>query len=79
MKADDIQVGGTHYKEMPVQPWHVMESVLSKDEFIGFLKGCIIKYAMRVGRKEGSDDVNKLLHYRQKLKEVTSQDWEWPK
>lgn len=72
MDADDRQVGGTHYKDMPVQPWAVMESVLSRDEFIGFLKGNIIKYAMRQGKK-GDDDVGKLVHYQQKLEEVLSE------
>jgi hypothetical protein len=69
MKADAVQVGGTHYKDMAVQPWTVMESVLTHEEFIGFLKGNIIKYSMRQGRKD-SDDANKCLHYMQKLKEV---------
>lgn len=68
--ADEVQVGGTHYKDMPVQPWTVMEAVLTAEEFVGFLKGNIIKYSMRQGRKEGSDDANKALHYLQKLNEV---------
>jgi hypothetical protein len=68
--ADDIQVSGNHYKDMPVQPWHVMESVLTREEFIGFLKGNVIKYSLRAGRKEGSDDAGKARHYMQKLKEV---------
>ena len=74
-KANDIQVGGSHYKDMPVQPWIVMEAVLTHDEFIGFLKGNVIKYSMRAGRKEGSDDAEKAKHYLQKLKEVTNVDW----
>lgn len=69
-KADDIQVGGSHYKDMPVQPWTVMEAVLTYEEFRGFLKGNIIKYAMRQGRKENSDDVGKLEHYIKKLEEI---------
>jgi hypothetical protein len=69
MKANDMQVGGTHYKDMGVQPWDVMEAVLTREEFIGFLKGNCIKYAMRQGRKD-SDDVNKCLHYVKKLNEV---------
>lgn len=68
-KADDVQVGGSHYKDMAVQPWAVMESVLTTEEFIGFLKGNIIKYAMRQGRKD-SDDAGKLKHYQQKLREI---------
>lgn len=68
--ANDIQVGGQHYKTMPVQPWDVMESVLTPEEFMGFLKGNVIKYSMRAGRKEGSDDANKARHYMMKLEEI---------
>ena len=67
MTADERQVGGDHYKDMPMQPWDVMQAVLSADEFKGFLKGNIIKYSMRAGRKEGSDDAAKAEHYAQKL------------
>jgi hypothetical protein len=69
-RADDLQVSGNHYKDMPVQPWHVMEAVLTHNEFVGFLKGNIIKYSLRAGRKDGSDDAGKARHYLQKLKEV---------
>ena len=69
VSADDLQVGGQHYKEMGIQPWAVMEAVLTKEEFIGFLKGNVIKYAMRQGKKD-SDDANKAKHYSVKLKEV---------
>jgi hypothetical protein len=68
-KADDMQVGGSHYKDMAVQPWTVMESLLTPEEFRGFLKGNIIKYSMRQGRKD-SDDAGKLKHYIMKLGEV---------
>lgn len=70
MSADDTQVGGTHYKEMSVQPWTVMQAVLSHEEFIGFLKGNVIKYSMRQGRKDGTDDLAKAQHYLAKLKET---------
>ena len=71
VSANDLQVGGQHYKEMGVQPWDVMEAVLSRDEFIGFLKGNIIKYSMRAGKKD-SDDAGKARHYMMKLREVTN-------
>jgi len=70
LSADARQVSGNHYKEMPIQPWTLMEAVLTHEEFRGFLKGSIIKYSMRAGRKEGSDDAGKAKHYMQKLKEV---------
>jgi uncharacterized protein YhbP (UPF0306 family) len=68
--ADELQVGGQHYKDMAMQPWAVMEAVLTQDEFIGFLKGNVIKYAMRQGKKQESDDANKARHYALKLAEV---------
>lgn len=71
MSADEVQVSGNHYKDMPIQPWALMEAVLTPEEFRGFLKGNIIKYSMRAGRKEGSDDAGKAKHYMQKLKEVS--------
>ena len=69
-RADDLQVGGSHYKDMPIQPWDVMQAVLTPEEFVGFLKGNVIKYSLRAGRKDGSDDANKARHYILKLKEV---------
>jgi len=68
--ADDLQVSGSHYKDMPIQPWAVMEAVLTHEEFVGFLKGNIIKYSLRAGRKAGSDDAGKAEHYMQKLREI---------
>ena len=70
MSADEKQIGGSHYKDMTVQPWAVMKSVLTPEEFRGFLKGNIIKYSMRQGKKADSDDVGKARHYAAKLKEV---------
>ena len=72
--ADDIQYGGTHYKDMPIQPWAVMQSVLTHEEFVGFLKGNIIKYSLRQGKKD-SPDADKALHYMQKLKETSGSGW----
>ena len=77
-EADKVQVGGFHYKDMGVQPWEVMEAVLTREEFIGFLKGNLIKYSMRAGKKAGVDateDINKYNHYLQKLKEVEERAW----
>lgn len=71
--ADGKQVGGTHYKEMDPQPWEIMRALLTPEEFRGFLKGNMIKYAMRQGKK-GSSDSGKYHHYKEKLQEVTGGD-----
>ena len=73
MKADEYQVDGTHYRDMAISPWDVMQAVLTAEEFKGFLKGNIIKYSMRAGKKPGcTDDADKAKHYTHKLIEVTA-------
>jgi len=67
--ANETQVGGAHYVEMDIQPWEVMQLVLTHDEFVGYLKGNIIKYSLRQGKKD-SDDAGKAKHYMQKLEEI---------
>lgn len=52
-----------------------MENVLSPSEFIGYLKGNIIKYTMWDGKKPGSDDSGKAEHYIEKLKEMKKELW----
>ena len=73
VKADDMQVGGNHYKDLDPQPWDVMQALLTPDEFRGFLKGNMIKYAMRQGKKD-SPDAGKYHHYKKKLHEMTGGD-----
>lgn len=71
MLANDRQVDGSHYKDMTIQPWEVMETVLTHTEFVGFLKGNLIKYSLREGKKEGANhDGEKALHYKEKLEEL---------
>lgn len=72
--ADARQVGGSHYRDMQMQPWDVMQAVLTPEEFRGFLKGNVIKYAMRQGKKDGTDDAGKAQHYAQKLAEIEAQE-----
>lgn len=69
-KPESRQVGGSHYLECDYQPWHAIEDLLTHEEFVGFLKGNLIKYAIRQGRKPGSDDAAKARHYAEKLREV---------
>jgi hypothetical protein len=71
-KADEQQVGGTHYKDMGIPPWEVLEAVLTPQEWVGYLKGNVVKYGMRQGKKD-SDDANKARHYALKLSEVLRQ------
>lgn len=60
-----------HYKSCGIEPWDIMGANFTRDEFVGFLKGNILKYLMRIGRKgQDLDDCDKIANYAQKLKEV---------
>ena len=61
------QVGGEHYVGLSVEPWAAMEAWMTNEEFVGFLKGNIIKY---LAREKNANDLDKAGHYMQKLLEV---------
>lgn len=67
-----------HYASMAgLEPIELMQLVLSPAEFIGFLKGNIIKYSMRAGKKQGEaaeKDVAKAKRYTAWLRKVTPYD-----
>lgn len=70
--ADLQQVGGSHYKDMSVQPWVAMQSWMTPEQFSGFLRGNAIKYLARCDVKGGLDDIKKARHYIDKLVEVSN-------
>lgn len=69
MSALNEQVGGGHYKTLALQPLEAMRMILTHEEYVGFLKGNILKYSIRQGRKDGSDDGEKAKHYHSILEE----------
>ena len=46
-----------HYRNAVVEPILVMQALFSRDEFIGFLKGNILKYRLRMGHKGTEEDM----------------------
>lgn len=64
---DSTQIGGTHYTIKAVQPWHAMEAWMTREQFIGFLRGNAIKYLARCDDKGGVEDLKKARHYLDKL------------
>lgn len=52
-----------HYKGA-IQPIEFMRSCLTKEEFVGFCKGNVIKYIARAGKKgDAAEDVAKARQY----------------
>ena len=67
-KANEVQIGGTHYKSKAIQPW---DYITSND--LGYLEGNIIKYVSRWQDKGGLSDLDKAKHYLEKLIEVETE------
>ena len=63
--ANEVQIGGTHYKDKGLQPW---DAIAAWD--CGFLDGNVIKYVVRYRSKGGVEDLKKARHYLDKLIEL---------
>lgn len=58
MSQFDIQVGGDHYKKMPIQP---LEFIAKNN--LDFFQGNVIKYVLRYKDKNGVEDLRKAIHF----------------
>lgn len=56
--ALNIQVGGTHYRGMKIQP--VEFAMANRWDFCA---SCVLKYLLRHGDKNGRQDLEKALHF----------------
>lgn len=56
--ALNIQEGGSHYKDLVIQPVEYIHK-----NRIGFIEGCVIKYATRWREKGGLQDLRKARHF----------------
>ena len=54
----DQQIGGSHYKELPIQPVEYIHA-----NGIGYFEGNVIKYVSRWRNKNGVADLEKAKHY----------------
>lgn len=52
-EASEVDAHDEHYAKMAIEPLETMKGLLTREEYIGFLKGNIIKYSMRQGLKAG--------------------------
>ena len=65
------QIGGTHYVDMRIQPWDVIDTNFEHAQAKGFYRGNALKYIMRAGCKgPAKEDYQKALHYLEKLIEI---------
>lgn len=60
-----------HYKECVLEPILVMQDMFTTEEFIGFLKGNILKYRLRMGHKDTvQKEMDKIKRYEEWLSMV---------
>lgn len=64
--ANEIQIGGDHYKEKTIQPWDFIAA-----NQLGYFEGNIVKYVSRWQDKGGINDLKKARHYLDKLIELS--------
>lgn len=57
-KATNEQIGGSHYKDMAIQP---IEFIMKNK--IGFCEANVIEYVCRHKHKNGIEDLKKARHY----------------
>lgn len=69
MSALDTQTGGSHYKDMVIQP---VEFIYENN--LGFIEGCVVKYVSRWKNKNGVEDLKKARHFLDMLIELESKD-----
>ena len=65
MKANKKHVGGNHYMKYKIQP---IEFITQNN--IPFIEGNVIKYLLRWKNKNGTQDLDKCIHYIELLKEL---------
>ena len=57
MNSNLKQVGGDHYKKMPLQPWWLI-----RECGLDFWQGNVVKYVSRYKEKNGKEDLEKAIH-----------------
>lgn len=65
MSALDVQEGGSHYKNLAIQPVEYIQA-----NNLSFLQGNVVKYITRYKDKNGAEDVKKVIHYCQLILEL---------
>lgn len=58
MNSTKHQIGGTHYKDLAIQPVEYIHK-----NRLGFIEGCVVKYVTRWKQKGGVEDLKKARHF----------------
>ena len=61
IKPSEKQVGGSHYKDYPIQPWDIIDCY-----GLDFYEGNVLKYLLRT-KGDRLEDLQKAKHYLDKI------------
>ncbi len=59
------QIDGNHYQKMGIQPWEIIEK-----NRLDYFEGAALKYLLRWKEKDGVIDLDKIVHYIERIKEL---------
>lgn len=59
------QIDGRHYTDMAIQPWELIER-----NRLDYFEGAAAKYLLRWKTKDGVIDIDKAIHYLERIKEL---------
>jgi hypothetical protein len=75
VKEKKDAINPSHYKDRKYEVIDVMQDTMSKEQFIGYLAGCSIKYIMRYDKKDNPlQDLQKCKWYLEKLIETIEEE-----
>lgn len=69
MSALSTQVGGNHYKDMPIQPVEFCQR-----NGLHYCEAAAVKYICRHKSKNGAEDIRKAIHYLELLLDLEYPD-----
>ncbi len=69
MSALNEQVGGGHYKSLPIQPVEYCQK-----NGLRYCESAVVKYVSRHREKNGAQDIRKAIHFLELLLEIEYQE-----
>lgn len=67
LEVNEKNINPTHYKSGNIEVIDIIEDQLTEEEYLGFIKGLVMKYVMRSNMKNGLEDLEKAKWYLERL------------
>lgn len=71
-----MDINAKHYENLNIEPWDIMKADFTKEQWIGFLKGNILKYTLRE-KGENYKDAQKIQKYAEELAKAYQEEEEY--